>query len=120
MRNLLFSDIFIQNTDSQGKADYRFGVLRFDPLETSAQTKDEVEGRLLLNVVIRQSATVFKLLAGEDETLLVGGDALFVLDLGLDVLDGIAGFNLERDGLARQGFDEDLHTTPQTKDQVEG
>ena len=37
---------------------------------------------LLLNVVVREGASVFKLLAGEDESLLVGWDALLVLDFG--------------------------------------
>ena len=46
-----------------------------------------MEGRLLLDVVVRKGAAVLELLAGEDETLLVGGDALLVLDLGLDGLD---------------------------------
>jgi hypothetical protein len=32
-----------------------------------------------------------------------------VLDLGLDVLDGVAWLNLEGDGLTRQCLDEDLH-----------
>jgi hypothetical protein len=40
-----------------------------------------VEGRLLLDVVVRKGAAVLELLAGEDETLLVRGDALLVLDL---------------------------------------
>ena len=31
------------------------------------------------------------------------------LDLGLDVVDGVRGFDLEGDGLARKGLDEDLH-----------
>jgi len=43
---------------------------------------------LLLDVVVGESAAVFQLLAREDEALLVGGDALLVLDLGLDVLRG--------------------------------
>jgi hypothetical protein len=34
---------------------------------------------------------------------------LLVLDLGLDVVDGVAALDLERDGLARQRLDEDLH-----------
>jgi hypothetical protein len=34
---------------------------------------------------------------------------LFVLNLGLDVLDRVAALHLERDGLAREGLDEDLH-----------
>jgi hypothetical protein len=46
-----------------------------------------VEGRLLLDVVVAKSAAILQLLAGEDEALLVGRDALLVLDLLLDRLD---------------------------------
>ena len=45
----------------------------------------------------------------EDETLLVGRDALLVLDLGLDVVDGVRGLHFERDRLSGEGLDEDLH-----------
>ena len=31
------------------------------------------------------------------------------LNLGLDILDGVAGLHLQGDRLARQGLDEDLH-----------
>ena len=55
-------------------------------LHAAAQAKDEVEGRLLLDVVVREGAAVLELLAGKDEALLVGRDALLVLDLGLDLL----------------------------------
>jgi hypothetical protein len=34
---------------------------------------------------------------------------LLVLDLLLDILDGVGGLHLEGDGLAREGLDEDLH-----------
>ena len=68
-----------------------------------------MEGRLLLDVVVRESAAVLELLAGEDETLLIGGDALLVLDLGLDVVNGVGGLDVEGDGLAREGLDENLH-----------
>ena len=37
---------------------------------------------------------------------MVRRDALFVLDLGLDVVDRVAGFDFEGDGFARQGLDE--------------
>ena len=75
-------------------------------LGTSSQTKHQVKSRLLLDVVVGKSATVLELLSSEDETLLVGGNALLVLDLGLDVIDGIAGLNLKGDSLASQGFDD--------------
>ena len=73
-----------------------------------AKTKQKVQGRLPLDVVVGEGAAVLELLAGKDEALLVVGDALLVLDLGLDVVNGVAGLDLERDSLTRQGLDEDL------------
>ena len=64
------------------------------------------ESRVL---VIREGAAVLKLLAGKDQPLLVRRDALLVLDLLLHVLDRVRRLDVERDGLAGQGFDEDLH-----------
>ena len=60
----------------------------------------------LLDVVVGEGPAVLQLLAGEDETLLVGGDALLVLDLRLHIVDRVRGLDLEGDGLARQGLDE--------------
>ena len=34
---------------------------------------------------------------------------LLVLDLGLDVVDGVGRLHLKGDSLAREGLDEDLH-----------
>ena len=31
------------------------------------------------------------------------------LDFGLDIVDGVGGFDLEGDGFAREGLDKDLH-----------
>ena len=88
-------------------------------LHTATETEDQVESRLLLDVVVRQSAAVLQLLTGEDKTLLIGGDALLVLDLGLDVVNGVRGLDIEGDGLAGQSLDKDLHTATETKDEVE-
>ena len=68
-------------------------------LVAAAQTQHQVERALLLDVVVRQRATVLELLAGEDQALLVRRDALLVLDLGLDVLDAVRRLDLEGDGL---------------------
>ena len=59
-----------------------------------------------MDVVVRKSATIFKLLSGEDQSLLVRGNAFLVLDLGLDIVDRVGGFDLEGDGLPREGLDE--------------
>jgi len=48
-----------------------------------------MEGGLLLDVVVGEGPSVFELLASEDQPLLVRGDALLVLDLGLDILNGV-------------------------------
>ena len=64
------------------------------------------EEAYLLDVVVAQGSSIFELLPGEDQTLLVRGDSLLVLDLGLDVVDCVRGLDLEGDSLAREGFDE--------------
>jgi hypothetical protein len=101
--------------------------------DTTTETEDQVEGRLLwrllviqviqvlrirslrsgymvstnlLDVVVGQSAAILELLAGEDETLLVWGNSLLVLDLALHIVDGVRGLDLKGDGLARQGLNE--------------
>merc|ERR1712086_678572 len=89
-------------------------------LEPAAEAQDEVEGGLLLDVVVREGAAVLELLARKDEALLVRRDPFLVLDLGLDVLDRVRGLDLERDRLARQRLDKDLHPAAQAQDEVEG
>merc|ERR1711872_63015 len=79
-----------------------------------------MEGRLLLDVVVGQSAAIFQLLASKDKTLLIGWDTFFVLDLCFDILDGVTWFNFKGDGLPSESFDKDLHATSQTKNQMEG
>ena len=49
-----------------------------------------MERTLTLDAVSGQGAAVLELLVREDEALLVGRDALLELDLGLDVVDGVA------------------------------
>jgi len=68
-----------------------------------------VKGRLLLDIVVRQGSTVFKLFASKDESLLIRRNAFLVLDLGLDVFDGVRWLNFQSDGFTRKGFHEDLH-----------
>ena len=53
----------------------------------SPESEHQVESGLLLDVVVRQCASVLQLLSSEDQSLLIGGNALLVLDLGLHVLD---------------------------------
>jgi len=73
-----------------------------------------VESRLLLDVVVAESAAVLELLAGEDKALLIGGNSFLVLNLGFNIIDGIGWLDLKGDGLAGEGLDEDLHTTTES------
>ena len=53
-----------------------------DTHATATETEHEMQGGLLLNVVVGKGAAILELLAGEDQTLLIGRDAFLVLDLG--------------------------------------
>jgi len=77
-----------------------------------------MKGRLLLNVVVTQSPPILQLLPGEDQPLLIRRDSFLILNLRLHVVDGIARLDLQRDRLAREGLDEDLHSTAETEYQV--
>ena len=76
----------------------------------AAQAQHQVQRRFLLDVVVRERATVLELLARENEALLVGRNALLVLDLALDHVDRVGGLHLESDCLARQRLDENLQS----------
>merc|ERR550514_2707704 len=75
----------------------------------SAQAEHQVQRALLLNVVVAEGAAVLELLPSEDQALLIGRNALLVLNLLLHVVDRVAGLHVERDGLARESLDEYLH-----------
>merc|ERR1712073_122266 len=91
-----------------------------EDLHTSSQPQHKVEGGLLLDVVVRKSSSTFQLLSSKDQPLLVWGDALLVLDLGLDILNGARRLHLQSDGLPGQCLDEDLHTYSQPQHKMEG
>ena len=78
-----------------------------------------MEGALFLNVVIGKCTPVFELLASEDQALLVGWDTLLVLNLRLHVVDGVGRLDFERDRLASESLDEDLHASTKTQDYVD-
>ena len=78
-----------------------------------------MESGLLLDVVVRKSSSILKLLSSEDESLLVWWDSLLVLDLGLDVLNGVGWLDLKGDGLSSESLNEDLHTSSESEDKME-
>ena len=74
-----------------------------------------MQGALLLDIVVVERAPVLELLSGEDESLLIWWDTFLVLDLSLDVLNGVCWLDIEGDGLSSEGLDEDLHTTSKSE-----
>merc|ERR1712210_183529 len=84
-------------------------------LVSSSQSEHKMKSALLLDVVVRESSSILKLLASKDQPLLVWGDSLLVLDLSLDILNGVRWLNLQGDGLASEGLDKDLHTSSQSE-----
>jgi len=87
----------------------------YEDLHTSTETKHQVKGGLLLDVVVRQGTAILELLSGKDKTLLIRGDTFLILDLGLDVVNGIAGLDIQGDGLTRKSLYEDLVVTTEIK-----
>lgn len=87
------------------------GVVRRDVvlLSASPETEYQVKGALFLDVVVGERAPFLELLAREDHALLVRGNALFVLDLGFDIVNWVRWLYLKGDGLAGESLDEDLH-----------
>ena len=78
-------------------------------LTTTSKSENQVESGFFLDVVIRQGSSVFQLLSSKDESLLIRGDTFFVLNLGLNVFDGIRWLDIKSNSFTRQSLDEDLH-----------
>ena len=68
--------------------------------------RTEVEGRLLLNIIIRKSVSILKLLANKEQALLVRRNAVLVSNLGLHVVDCMGGFDLKANCLASKSLDK--------------
>merc|ERR1719148_665389 len=83
--------------------------------------EDKMEGRFLLDVVIRKGSAILELLSGEDQSLLLRRNSFFVLDLCLDIRDRVIWLDVQSDRLSREGLDEDLHgSTSKAEDKMEG
>jgi hypothetical protein len=78
-------------------------------LHATSQSENQVKSGLFLDVVVRESSSILELLSSEDEPLLIRRDAFLVLDLGLDVFNGVRGLNIEGDCFASEGLYENLH-----------
>merc|ERR1712189_177759 len=62
-----------------------------------------MQGRLLLNIVVRKSSPIFQLLSSKNKKFLVWRNSFLILDFGFNIVDGVTGLNLKGDGLTSQG-----------------
>jgi len=84
---------------------------------TTSKAKHQVQRGFLLNVVVTQSSSIFQLLSGENQPLLLRWDSFLVLDLCFHVRDRVVWFDVKGDRLTSQRFHEDLHgTTTEAED----
>ena len=74
--------------------------------DTTSQSQNQVQGGFLLDVVVGQSSTVFQLLTSKDQSLLVRWDTFLVLNLRLDIVNGVRRFDFQSNSLTSQGLDE--------------
>ena len=68
-------------------------------LASTAQAQHQMQGGLLLDVVVRKSAAILELLSGKDQALLIRRDSLLVLDLGLDIVNSVRRLYLKGNSL---------------------
>ncbi|KAJ6917370.1 hypothetical protein NC652_019666 [Populus alba x Populus x berolinensis] len=71
-------------------------------------------------ITTNMGPSIFKLLPGKDQPLLVWWNPLLVLDFGLDIVNCVRALNFQGYGLPSEGLHKDLHTTTEAKNQVEG
>jgi len=76
----------------------------------AVRSQHKMQRGLLLDVVVRQGTPVLELLPRKDESLLVRGDTLLVLDLRLDSLNRIRRLGVQRNRLACERLHENLHS----------
>ena len=62
-----------------------------------------------LNIIIGEGSAVFELLSSKDESLLIWGNSFFILNLSLDIFNGVSWFNIKSNSFTCKCFYENLH-----------
>ena len=82
--------------------------------DSTTEAQNQMKGAFLLNVIVLEGTAIFQLLTGEDQALLIRRDSFLILDFSLDVVNGIRGFYIQRNGLSSQSLH---HLRPHMLDQ---
>ncbi len=78
---------------------------------SSQKSQHQVKSAFLLDVVVTQHHGVIQLLSSKDESLLIGWDSFFVLNLGLHLGNGIGAFGIDGHCSSSESFHEDLESS---------
>jgi len=62
---------------------------------TTSKTKDKMESRFLLDVIVRKCSTIFQLFSSENESLLLWRNSFLVLNLCFNVLNRVIWFHVQ-------------------------
>ena len=121
---LLILDLSLNVFNGVGWLDIKSDCLTSESLDkdlhTTSKSQDEMKCGFFLDVVVREGSTILELLTGKDKSLLIGRNTFLILDLSFDIFNGVSWLNVEGDGLTSQSLDEDLHTTSESEDEMEG
>jgi len=77
-----------------------------------------MKSRFFLNIIIRESSSIFKLFTSKDKTLLIGRYAFLILDLCFDIFNCIRWFNFQCDSFTCQSLNKYLHSSSKAKDKM--
>merc|ERR1712001_536674 len=84
-------------------------------LTTTSETEYQVKSGFFLDVIVGQSSAIFQLFSSKNQTLLIWRNSFLVLDLCLDIFNGIRGFNFKSNCFSSQSFNKYLHSSSETK-----
>ena len=67
---------------------------------SSSESKDQMESGLFLDIIVSQGSSIFQLFTSEDKSLLIGWDSFLILNLGLNILNGVRLFDIQSNSLS--------------------
>jgi hypothetical protein len=70
---------------------------------------ERVQSRFILNIAVHQILPLLQLLVIDKQQLLIRRDAFLLLDLSLDIGEGVRALPLKQDGIAGGALNEDIH-----------
>ena len=104
--------MYARQQELQAQLEQRQRRLASLPLSSSSvigNLKEEARPSPVSDLEDGNPDIVLKLLSGKDQTLLIRGNSLLVLNLCLHIVDGIGRLNVQSDGLTGECLDKNLH-----------